>query len=425
MALQSRKLLGGETTFEEAVEEEHNMLQRLTYWQKQFDFMVYLLEQRVEIESIVSYHLNIDRTARCRLTPPDEWIYGTFNICLPVYIDNWTRRPGKRVIIRFPLPYKTGEIYFPGNTDEKLRCEAATYAWIQENCPDVPIPQLWGFAFSDSQIYLIGKLSYLRSIDRYLENEGIPTNIDKDITYSSVEPYLLDLLACHDSRLRYQPNSVKNEVDCRAQMAVLTSMRSVLPRYLRRDLRHGPFFMTLTDLHQSNVFVDNNWHIRYLVDLEWACSLPGQMQHPPWWLTSRGVDQLQGDHLIAFDEIREEFMEVFEKEERLLALPNTDVLPRTSTMKNNWNTGRYWYLKALESVDAVFNLFVYHIHPEFADTSGRNAIFERMNSSYWHVDANDFVATKVAEKEEYDVQLRKEFETVLDQNQKENEKTGW
>jgi len=41
-----------------------------------------------------------------------------------------------------------GEETFPGNADEKLRCEAATYIWIQENYPDIPIPQLWGFAFS-------------------------------------------------------------------------------------------------------------------------------------------------------------------------------------------------------------------------------------------------------------------------------------
>ena len=149
--LRSRKLLGGEITFDEAVEEEHNMLQPLTYWRKQFDFIVYLLKHKAEIESVASYHLHLNKTARCRLTPPEEWIHGTFNICLPIRIDNWTKHPGKRVIIRFCLPYKTGESNFPGNNDEKLRCEAATYAWIQENCPDVPIPRLWGFAFSIRQ----------------------------------------------------------------------------------------------------------------------------------------------------------------------------------------------------------------------------------------------------------------------------------
>jgi hypothetical protein len=26
--------------------------------------------------------------------------------------------------------------------------------------------------------------------------------------------------------------------------------------------------------HRSNIFVDSNWHIKYIIDLEWACSLP-------------------------------------------------------------------------------------------------------------------------------------------------------
>lgn len=51
-------------------------------------------------------------------------------------------------MIRFPLPYKIGEEYNPGNSDEKLRCGAATYVFIQENCPDIRVPKLLGFAFS-------------------------------------------------------------------------------------------------------------------------------------------------------------------------------------------------------------------------------------------------------------------------------------
>ena len=59
------------------------------------------------------------------------------------------------------------------------------------------------------------------------ENEGIPTNVDRHLTYAIAEPYFLDLLALHDSLLRYQPNSVNDEVNCQEQMAVLAAMRSV------------------------------------------------------------------------------------------------------------------------------------------------------------------------------------------------------
>ena len=82
-----------------------------------------------------------------------------------------------------------------------------------------------------------------------LENNGIPINITRENTYTAVEPYILDLLAYYDNRLRYQPNSINNEPDCRAQMAAITGMRAVLLRFIDRDLRNGPFLFTLTDIY--------------------------------------------------------------------------------------------------------------------------------------------------------------------------------
>jgi hypothetical protein len=142
-----RTLKGG-ITYSEAADQEHNVLQQLTYWQKREEFIDYLFQHTREIENIVSCYLRLKGTERCRLSPREGWIHGSFNICLPVYIDNWRKRPGGRVIIRFPLPFKVGDSNYPGNADEKVRCEAATYAWIRENCSDVPIPYLWGFAFA-------------------------------------------------------------------------------------------------------------------------------------------------------------------------------------------------------------------------------------------------------------------------------------
>lgn len=60
------------------------------------------------------------------------------------------------------------------------------------------------------------------------------------------------------------------------------------------------------------VYVRENDHIAFLIDLEWACSLPIEVQHPPHWLTGRNVDQLVGEHLADFDDIRKEFMTIFE-----------------------------------------------------------------------------------------------------------------
>ncbi|KAL9131471.1 MAG: hypothetical protein Q9217_000619 [Psora testacea] len=162
--LTTLRTLHEKITLDAALEEEHDMPQRLTYWKKRFDFLVYLREHSAEIEAVVSYYLGLNGKGSCYLAPLNDWIHGSFNMCLPVYVKNWRNRPEKRVMIRFPLPYKIGEETYPGNVDEKLRCEAATYIWIQENCPDVPILQLLGFAFSGNLYVSHGSTAFDHSL---------------------------------------------------------------------------------------------------------------------------------------------------------------------------------------------------------------------------------------------------------------------
>ena len=141
--------LHGEVTFEEAVDEEDDMLHRLAYWHHRNDFFSHLKAQRSQIEAIISYHLGLDTRDQCTLSEYEEWLHGSFNVAIPVRVHSRCKPTPQNVIIRFPLPYNIGESEFPGNADEELRSEAATYIWIEDNCPDVPIPCLYGFAFSN------------------------------------------------------------------------------------------------------------------------------------------------------------------------------------------------------------------------------------------------------------------------------------
>lgn len=84
-----------------------------------------------------------------------------FNVYIPIYVTRKDQQPQKRAMIRLPLPYKIGESKFPGNVDEKLRSEAATYIWIRQNCPDVPIPELWGFGLVGGQCVCEPRDSFL------------------------------------------------------------------------------------------------------------------------------------------------------------------------------------------------------------------------------------------------------------------------
>ncbi|PYI11224.1 hypothetical protein BO78DRAFT_303496 [Aspergillus sclerotiicarbonarius CBS 121057] len=511
-------LLHKQITLASALDDDDNVLQELQYPEQRIQFYTYLLTNRSGIEAIVSHHLGLKGKHTCQIGEVKEWISGSFNVCIPVYIESWSGNARERVLIRFPLPYKVGEFKHPGNAEEKLRCEAATFIWIHENCPSIPIPHLWGFGFADGHHFtaiehtplfprliwytrrllssIFGYLPPSRHLTRrvpqnlktgylimdyvestegvmlseswealrhdktrrnnlfqglsriilslaqvpftqigsltldnngviklanrpltlrlqHLENESIPTNIARDLTYSTTDAYLLDLLACHDSRLRHSPNSVRDEYDGQAQLSILTIMRALLPQFMDRDLRRGPFVLTLTDLHQSNIFVDSDWNIKYLVDLEWTCSRPAEMLHPPYWLTGRGVDQLEGEHLDTFSDIHSEFMDAFEEEESILSPKGGRAFNLTHMFRNGWKTGNFWYFHALDNPKGLHNIFLDHIQPIFAklDDTGM-AEFERTITPYWSADVTAFLAKKTQDKEVYESQLRHAFDAA-------------
>lgn len=141
-------LLNGKITLEDALIEDSDVLHELSLPSKRLDFWFYLHTQRAQIEDIISRHLCLPRSS-FRLGEFGEWVHGSFNACLPIYITASSHRRGlpRRAIIRFALPFKVGEEYYPGNVDEKVRCEAATYIWLEKYCPSIPIPRLLGFGF--------------------------------------------------------------------------------------------------------------------------------------------------------------------------------------------------------------------------------------------------------------------------------------
>lgn len=113
-------LLKGDISYEEAAAFEYNVLPELTYPDKMSDFINYLLVHRREVEDIVSSYLGLTGIEKCCLAFHTNWMCGSFNLCLPVSIINWKRRPGGKVLVRFPLPFKTRR----GRLSRQLRREA-------------------------------------------------------------------------------------------------------------------------------------------------------------------------------------------------------------------------------------------------------------------------------------------------------------
>ncbi|EER28632.1 hypothetical protein D8B26_001096 [Coccidioides posadasii str. Silveira] len=514
-------LLNEKITYSVAKEREVNILHQLGYYEQQNSFFSHLNDNRSWMKQIVAHHLGLPSSDVCHIAERQDWLNGSFNVCVPVTIDNWKckEQPGNRVLLRFPLPYRVGGASQEGNGNEKIQCEAGTYAWLQENCPEVPIPQLYGFALSTGETFtrvanlpflsrwlqlfrrkifswigrsvpsayarhsdktlasmasmattgymliefiegrqgamlsntwsdgqqdikrrtnlfrglsrillnisrkplprigsfIIDENGYLRLVNRplsfdiqILENEKIPTHIHRDFTYSTVESYVMDILGAHDSRLHKQPNAVNDIPDCVSQMAALAAMRTLFPMFFRREFRRRPFVFSLPDLHQSNIFVDKNWHVTCLVDLEWACARPIEMVEPPYWLTNKSVDNML---LEEYDPLRKEFMAALVEEERRISKcvtrEDSDLPLLSEVMEQAWTTGTFWYTLALSSPTGLFGLFYRHIQPLLA--GGKSREFGEVMPFYWEKDVGRFVAGKLADKKQYDTDLRLAF----------------
>lgn len=146
----TRNLLHGSITLSEAKEKASNVVHQLEFPQLQRTFFQRLERQRPHIRALVAHHLGVD-LAKCEVSPPEYWRHGSFNVCVPAQVNVPNPDQPRFVMVRFPLPYRVGETTRPGNADEKLRCEAATYAWLQENCPSIPIPHLYGVGLATGQ----------------------------------------------------------------------------------------------------------------------------------------------------------------------------------------------------------------------------------------------------------------------------------
>lgn len=270
----------------------------------------------------------------------------------------------------------------------------------------VPLPRIGSFVI-DANGYLSLTNRPLSSEIHELENEHIPVDMPRSFTYSTVDSYVVDLLSCHDSRMQHQPNAAMDLKDCIYQVTALTMMRTIFPHFFQCELRRGPFILQLTDLHPSNIFVDDDWNIRCVIDLEWACSRPIEMLHPPTWLTNQPVDKID---LELYNRVREEFMGILQDQEKVLHAKAGHATSLSSVMEKGWKTRTFWYSICLRSPLGIHQLFYDRIQTRFAEGHIDDGDFFRIIMNYWREGAIPFMHEKVKDKEQYDLQLQEAFE---------------
>lgn len=270
----------------------------------------------------------------------------------------------------------------------------------------IPQPRIGSFRFhNDGTVTLTNRPLSCTTV--ILENDGVPRIMERNDTYTCTEAYVSDMLTLHDNRFFSQPNAVHDKEDCRLQMAVKALLRTVSHRFFKRELRNGPFLLMLTDLHASNLFVDDEWNITCLVDLEWVCSLPAEMFAAPYWLTGLAIDEVV-EKLDEFNEVREEFMNAFEEEELKFAAGKEHNISLSKVMHDMWDSKGVWFCHCLTSVNAMYALFEDHICPRFS--SELSSEMEETMSQFWCEAAGDVVAKKVADNEKYNGELKSLFD---------------
>jgi hypothetical protein len=96
-----------------------------------------------------------------------------------------------------------------------------------------------------------------------------------------------------------------------------------------------------------------------LIDFEWACVLPIELQTPPYWLTGRPIDDIEdGEHLQDFSKIMTEFIDAFAAQEQKL---RNSVPAQAEIMRKWWEKGSFWYFQALHSPTGLLRVFNGHI----------------------------------------------------------------
>jgi hypothetical protein len=163
-----------------------------------------------------------------------------------------------------------------------------------------------------------------------LESEGAPKILDR--IYKTCGHFIDDMLKFREKAFSKQPNAVNDEEDCHLQMLHITMLRLLKSQFVDSH-SEGPFVPQLTDLHSSNIFVDDDWNIVAIIDLEFMCALPPSMINVPYWLVVDNIDDI-AENMDAYNKMHKTFLDVLQSEAQTANLENDVQL--SSEIRQTW-----------------------------------------------------------------------------------------
>ena len=270
-------------------------------------------------------------------------------------------------------------------------------ARIMLSLASIPLPRIGSFRFDDS--------GYLHLDNRPLsvhftvqENEGILSEVSRDTTFSTVNDFVLHHIAAFDNQLLQQPNSITSHDDAWYQMTSLAAAKSVFSQFFRAELCKGPFTFMLTDLHRSNIFVDEHWNITCIIDLEFAGSRPLEFLQTPYWLGGELIDEIKPTE---FEAIHNKFLTYLKIEEQLRSRKGPWVL--SSIIHQAWENGTFWITLAIRDSVAFTEIFYDRILPGFLSVALEEAkkVDYAFFARFWRPNIAQIIDQKMKDRDRY------------------------
>ncbi|OAA59533.1 hypothetical protein SPI_05731 [Niveomyces insectorum RCEF 264] len=168
---------GRQVDYDEAVDSEADILCANRQWNGKRAFLTDLWQRRAALERLVATHVGVADAACVKTSHSRLWHTGSFNVVVPMLVfasradaaqdpradQLYHERILRRVVLRCPLPICCAETHHPGSILEKMRCETASYVWMQRYCPRVRIPHVYGFGFPNGKLFAdASHLSFVR-----------------------------------------------------------------------------------------------------------------------------------------------------------------------------------------------------------------------------------------------------------------------
>ncbi|CZS86089.1 unnamed protein product [Fusarium graminearum] len=491
-------------------ETEINLVHQFKHQDVSERFKFELWQKRDSIAALIRHHLQLHAGDTCIVLPHEKWIHGCFNVCVQAQVT--AGNSTKKFIFRCPIPPHAGQQY-SGIIDEKVGCEVATYIWMQQHCPEIRIPDLFAFGFTDDSSFIhiqqtsiftglwrkawkciyqclrypvlsdyvrdkaapavgtaymlleyigpeTGEMLSLTWFDHWsdtarrknlfagmsrimlslarvpqqkigsfrfntldctialsnrplmcslaiFEQQGTPRTIRQDQVYQNTDSFVSDMLTLHDNHLIHNPHAVRDEEDAEERITLRTLLRVLAHFFVLPERRSGPYLLQLTDFHQSNIFVDKEWNVTCMIDLEWICALPVEMMRVPFWLTNRRFERIV-DHYEDFDDARKEFLSSMDQELEHVEVEHD--IQITRTMRQSWDSKGVWYWACIESTNGWLFALEDHIIPMFSSVKGLVDDLKQMYF-FWQKDARKHIETKAADERRYQLKLRSLFQS--------------